>query len=125
MTDPIADLLTRVRNGQMARKERVEVPYSKLKFELLGVMAKKGFINGYKQDKSGKFPVIQVDLNSIKKLVLKRASKPGQRIYIGRDEIKKVLNGYGISILSTSKGLMTGDEARKQGVGGELLCEIY
>lgn len=125
MTDPIADLLTRIRNGQMARKEIVSVPFSKLKKDILDTLVKRSFISGYKEDTLGKFKQINIELDSSKELSLKRVSKPGQRIYVGKDEIGKVLNGYGISVISTSKGVMAGDEARKKGLGGEILCEIY
>ena len=125
MTDPIADLLTRIRNGQMARKEVVEVPFSKLKKDILDTLVKQAFIKGYKEEKVGDFKQINIELDNTKELSLKRISKPGQRIYVAKNEIGKVLNGYGISIISTSKGVMSGDDARKQGVGGEILCEIY
>ncbi len=125
MTDPIADLLTRVRNGQMARQEVVAVPFSQMKKNILDVLQKKGFIQDYKEGVDGKFKTLNITLDNTKKLTLKRISKPGQRIYVGKGEIGKVLNGYGISLISTSKGVMSGDEARKQGVGGEILCEVY
>ena len=125
MTDPIADLLTRIRNGQMARKESVLVPYSRLKKDMLDALVKKAFIKGYKEEKDGKFKQLNIELDAEKELSLKRVSKPGQRIYVGKGDIGKVLNGYGISLISTSKGVMSGDEARKQGIGGEILCEVY
>jgi len=125
MTDPIADLLTRIRNGQMARQDMVSVPSSQLKKSILDVLVKKEFIKGYKEEKDGNFKKINVELDATKTLNLKRVSKPGQRTYVGKNEIGKVLNGYGIALLSTSKGVMSGDEARKQGVGGEVLCEVY
>ena len=125
MTDPIADLLTRIRNGQMARKEIVSVPHSRLKQSILDVLVKNAFIKGYKEVKEGQFKQINIELDTEKKLALKRISKPGQRIYVGKTDIGRVLNGYGISLISTSKGVITGAEARKQGIGGEVLCEIY
>lgn len=125
MTDPIADLLTRIRNGQMARKTSVFIPASKLKTEILEALKKSGFVLDYKKDVQDNHPVIRIDLDSTKQLTLTKRSKPGQRVYIPKDGIKKVMNGYGISLISTSKGILTGDEARKAGVGGELICEIY
>ena len=123
MTDPIADFLTRIRNAQMARRDVVELPFSKLKFEIAKVMLKNNFLKDVKKDESGKFPVLKCELLE-KKVSLKRVSKPGQRIYTESDKIRKVLNGFGISIISTSKGLMTGYEARSLKIGGEVLCEI-
>lgn len=125
MTDPIADLLTRIRNGQMARKTSVSVPSSKLKAEMLQVLKNVGFIQNFKKETLGGFDQLRVDLDPTRTLTLTRKSKPGQRIYIAKGDIKKVLNGYGVSLISTSKGVLTGDDARKEGVGGELLCEIY
>lgn len=125
MTDPIADLLTRVRNAQMARHSKVRVPYSTFKEDILGVLEKRGFIIKVKKDTTTKFPELVIEIDPTKKINLKRVSKPGQRIYITKDEIKKVLNGYGIALISTSKGVLSGEEARREGVGGELICEIY
>ncbi|MCF7846594.1 MAG: 30S ribosomal protein S8 [Candidatus Gracilibacteria bacterium] len=121
--DPIADFLTRIRNAQTARSERTEIPYSKLKHEMAKVMLKNEFLKSVHVDESGKFKVLILELPE-KKLTLKRVSKCGQRIYTSAEKIRKVLSGYGISIVSTSKGLMTGYEARKQNVGGEVLCEV-
>jgi len=125
-TDPIADLLTRIRNAVSARQTKTVAPYSKLKVALLEVMKKQKFIKAYKVVKNGQFQEIEIDFNpEFETLNLKRISKPGQRIYLKRGDIRPVLNGYGISILSTPRGLMTGSEARKEGVGGEYLCEIW
>lgn len=125
MTDPIADLLTRVRNAQMARHTSVSVPHSKLKEQILHVLEKKGFVGKVKKDLTGKFPNLVIELDPLQKLSLKRVSKPGQRNYVTKDEITKVLNGYGVALISTSKGVLTGEEARKAGIGGELLCEVF
>jgi small subunit ribosomal protein S8 len=125
--DPIADLLTRIRNGYLARLARVEVPYSVIKAELLRVMKKNGYIVSY--EKSADERTITVDLNDVRvtKYVpsFRRISSPGQRIYVKSADIKKSRNGLGIYVLSTPKGVVTGYEAHALGVGGELLCEIY
>ena len=123
MTDPIADFLTRIRNAQMARRNSVEIPFSKLKFDIATVMQKNGFLSKVEKDESGQFPVLKIELTD-KTINLKRVSKPGQRIYVKSDEIRKVLNGFGIAVVSTSAGVMTGYEARSKKMGGELLCEV-
>ncbi|HEY5714239.1 MAG TPA: 30S ribosomal protein S8 [Candidatus Gracilibacteria bacterium] len=123
MTDPIADFLTRIRNAQMAGVKEVHVPYSTVKENIAKVLEKNGFLASVKKDDNGKFPelvVTRVD----KEITLKRISKPGQRIYVKYDEVRKVLNGFGIAVISTSKGLMTGYEARAQKLGGEYVCEV-
>lgn len=125
-TDPIADLLTRIRNASRVNHEQTLVPYSKLKVAILDVLKKSKFIDDFKVVKSGTFSEIEINLNTeLNSLTLKRISKPGQRIYLKKDQIKPVLRGYGISVISTPKGVMTGEEAYKSGVGGELICEIY
>ena len=125
-TDPIADLLTRIRNAASARHQKTAVPYSKLKVAVLDVFKKNHFITDFKVVKNGTLSEIAIDLNEdIKTLNLKRVSKPGQRIYIKKDQIKPVLNGYGISVISTSKGVMTNKDAYRLGLGGELICEIW
>jgi small subunit ribosomal protein S8 len=125
--DPIADMLTRIRNGYLSRLARVEVPYSKLKAELLRVLKKNNYITGYSVDEATR--TMLVDLNDVRvtKYVpsFRRVSKPGQRIYVKNTDIKRSRNGLGIFILSTPKGIVTGYEAHALGVGGELLCEIY
>lgn len=125
MVDPIADFLTRIRNGQMARNSVVTAPFSKMKKAIADVMLKNKFLSSVEVDTSGKFPALQVTLVPSRKINLKRISKCGQRIYSGRDGLYKVLNGLGISIVSTSKGVMTGYEARARNMGGEVLCEIF
>ena len=126
-TDPIADLLTRIRNARQARQVKTVIPHSKLKVAILDVMKKRNFIKSYKVTKNSKsFNELEVEFNlDLKSLSLKRISKPGQRIYTKKGDIKPVLNGYGISIFSTPQGVMTGDEAVKAGVGGEYLCQIW
>ena len=123
-TDPIADFLTRIRNVQMAGNTSLLLPYSKAKEHIAQVMVKNKFLNLVEKKTDDKFPQLYLELPE-KKLTLKRISKPGQRIYIQSQDIRKVLNGFGIAIISTSKGIMTGYEARALNIGGELLCEVY
>lgn len=130
MTDPIADLLTRIRNANRARKVTVDIPASKLKEEICRIMKKEGFIAGYEVIPDNKQNILRVKLNYLPKKEavltgLERISRPGSRTYIEADEIKSVFGGLGISIISTSKGLLTDRQARKAGIGGELLCRIW
>lgn len=125
-TDPIADLLTIIRNGIKAKKMEVSAPYSKLKTAILETLKAQGIITDFKEDTSGKFKRIAITLGEHHHTVhLKRISKPGQRIYIKSEEIKPVRENMGFAIMSTSKGIMTNSEARKQKLGGEVICEIY
>jgi len=125
-TDPIADLLTRIRNASRARHEITSVPYSKIKENILKILKNKGFIADYTVEEEGKFKVLEITLKEeLANINLKRVSKPGQRIYLKRGELRPVKSGIGMSIISTSKGLMTNSEARRQNLGGELICEIY
>ncbi len=131
MTDPIADYLTRIRNAVMAGHKVVEIPASNLKKEMTKILKDKGYILSYKFVDDDKQGIIKVALKyhprskvpAIKKL--QRVSKPGLRKYAGADELPRVLNGLGIAILSTSKGVITDKEARKLNVGGEVLCYVY
>ena len=129
MTDPIADMLTRIRNANQMKHETVDIPASKLKKEILEVLKAEGYIVGYKVIKGDVQDVIRVTLkyNDSERVVkgLKRISKPGLRVYAKTNEIPKVLNGLGIAVISTSKGIMTDREARKQKVGGEILAYIW
>lgn len=126
MTDPIADLLTRIRNAVSARQNGTVVPYSKLKVAILDVMKKRNFIFDYTIDDTVVHKELKITFNKdLNSLDLKRISKPGRRVYVKKDEIKPVVNGYGISIISTSHGIITGNEAYKKGLGGEYLCEIW
>ncbi|PIZ71250.1 30S ribosomal protein S8 [Candidatus Peregrinibacteria bacterium CG_4_10_14_0_2_um_filter_43_11] len=126
VTDPIADLLTRMRNAFSANQEKTVVPYSKAKIAILSVLKQYKFIVDFKVVKSGSFDEIEVLLNrELKEFNLKRVSKPGQRIYIKSDAIKSVYNGYGIAVLSTSKGVMSANQARRDGLGGEYLCQVW
>ncbi len=125
--DPIADLLTRIRNGYLARLHDISVPYSKMKAEILRILKKNGYIVDFalSEDKRT-FTVSLQDVRKSKYIPsLKRISRPGQRIYIKSTDIRKSRNGVGIYILSTPKGIVTGYEAHALGVGGELLCEVY
>lgn len=125
--DPIADLLTRIRNGYLARLHVVEVPYSKMKDEILRILKKNGYIVDYTTNKEAhNFSVTLQDVRKSKYVPsFRRISRPGQRIYIKSLDIRKSRNGVGIYILSTPKGIITGYEAHSLGVGGELLCEVY
>ncbi len=130
ITDPIADLLTRIRNGSRARHPRVDVPSSKLKVEIARILKEEGYIANFKvADEKGKrtlrvFLRYTADRRSVI-TDLRRVSRPGSRRYIGKAGIRPVVGGMGIVILSTPRGLMTGQSARKEGVGGELLCEVW
>ena len=130
MTDPIADMLTRVRNANRMRHEKVEMPASRLKADILAVLKKEGFIVGYNVAKDGVQGKIVVTLKytDLKERVikgLKRISKPGLRVYTSVDELPKVLNGLGVALISTSKGIMTDREARLAQVGGEVLAYVW
>ena len=129
VTDPIADLLARLRNACSAHKAELLVPYSKIKREIVRILKQEGYITNYEVDTSGQFPQIKV----IAKLAnrssaitgLKRVSKPGLRRYVGAKDVPRVLGGMGVAILSTPRGLLTGREAKKQNVGGELLAYVW
>jgi len=127
--DPIADMLTSIRNAQAVSKETVSFSFSKIKFEIAKLFKKEGFIDKVDKKRRGVKRIIEISLKyDEKKPVisgLKKVSKPGQRLYFGAQEIKLVRSGYGIAIVSTSKGLMTNKEARKQKIGGEIICEIW
>lgn len=129
-SDPIADMLTRVRNAQAARHPKVDVPSSKLKMEIARILREEGYILNFKLTDEGPRKLIRIYLkytpaNQPVISRLERVSKPGCRIYVGAAEIPKVLGGLGVNILTTPKGVMTGHAARKQGVGGELLCQVW
>ena len=129
-TDPIADFLTRIRNGAKARHPRVDMPSSKLKTEIARILKEEGYVTNFKvvEEKGKKTLRVFLRYTPDRHSVitdLKRISRPGSRRYIGKKEIRPVVGGMGISILSTPRGLMTGQSARKEGVGGELLCEVW
>ena len=129
VTDPIADMLTRIRNGIQARHTRVDMPASKLKTEVARILKEEGYISNFKLAEEGKKKVLKIFLrygadgeSAIR--VADRVSKPGRRVYVAADEIPRVLGGLGINILTTPRGVMTGKAARKSRLGGELLCNI-
>jgi small subunit ribosomal protein S8 len=133
MTDPIADMLTRIRNATLARHTRVDVPASTLKLEIARILEKEGYIQGFK--------VVEPKEGAVQKSIrislkygprgervitgIERVSRPGRRVYFGNTEVPAVLGGLGTSILTTSRGVMTGREARREGVGGEVLCNVW
>lgn len=128
MTDPIADMLTRIRNASMVHKSEVIVPFSKIKMAIAGILVREGYLSKAElvEDKKPQIALsIKYDGREPAIHSLKRISTPGHRTYVKNDELDKVLNGFGLAILSTPKGLMTDIEARKEKIGGELLCEIY
>ena len=129
MTDPITDLLNQIRNAQAVGKTEVLVPTSKIKKEIVNLLSKEGFVGEIKNGMKGKIKALKITLkydNGLPQIAgLRRTSKPGQRIYEGVTEIRRVHGGYGISIVSTSKGLMTNKEARKQKLGGEIICQVW
>lgn len=130
MTDPIADFLTRIRNGNMVMHEAVEVPGSKIKMSIATIMKEEGYIKDYEYIEDGKQGIIRVFLkygpNKERVITgIKRISKPGLRVYVKKDEIPKVLGGLGTAVISTSQGLMTDKKARKEGLGGEVVCYIW
>ena len=131
MTDPIADMLTRLRNAVHARHQRVDVPASNFKAEIARILEKEGYIQGFQVVTEGETqPMIRIALkygprgeNVISGL--ERVSRPGRRVYFGRDDVPRVMGGLGTSILTTSRGVMTGQDAVRAGVGGEVLCNIW
>jgi small subunit ribosomal protein S8 len=131
MTDPIADMITRIRNANRVHFKSVDVFFSRMNQDIAKVLLNCGYIGSYEQKKDEKgHDVLRIYLKYTdgKKLVfsnLQRVSKPGRRVYLGKDEIPKVLNGYGVSIITTSKGVMTDKEARAMNVGGEILCNVW
>ena len=130
MTDPIADMLTRIRNGNSARHENVVVPASRMKKEIAKILLDEGFINGFSVEEDGKQGMMTVELkygpNGEKVITgIKRISKPGLRVYVKAGEVPRVLGGLGNAIVSTSQGIMPDREARKNGIGGEVLCYVW
>jgi small subunit ribosomal protein S8 len=130
MTDPIADMLTRIRNAVRIERPHVQVPASKVKRGLAEVLKREGYIWDWNESEKDKFSVIQIDLKygpNGERVIrhIKRVSKPGRRIYNGATQLRPILNGLGISIVSTSHGVISDREARQQNLGGEVLCEVW
>jgi small subunit ribosomal protein S8 len=129
MTDPLGDLLTRIRNGQQARKDSVLTPASKLRARVLDVLQREGYIRGYREEELAGHAGLRIELKyfegqpAIKHIA--RVSKPGRRVYSGSKELPRVRNGLGITIVSTPKGVLSDAEAREQNVGGEVLAEVF
>jgi small subunit ribosomal protein S8 len=130
MTDPIADLLTRIKNGLRVKKKQVSAPYSKIKVGILKILKEKNLIQGFKIQENGvkkNFIIyLKYDENGEPLIEdLKRVSKPGRRVYAGYKDLKPLKGGFAFRIISTSRGLMTDEEARKRKLGGEIICEVY
>lgn len=130
MTDPIADFLTRIRNANSVNHEKVEIPASKIKQTMAEILKEEGFIKDYEYIEDGKQGILRLYLkygpNKQKVITgIKRISKPGLRVYAGKDELPRVLGGLGLAIISTSKGVMSDKEARKNGLGGEVICYVW
>jgi small subunit ribosomal protein S8 len=130
MTDPIADMLSRIRNAIQSRHDRVDVPASKLKVEIARILKEQGFISNYKKVDEGLQGVIRISLkyaNDGEPAIhgIERISRPGRRVYRAKTEIPRPLGGLGLSIVSTSRGVLSGDEAAKTGIGGEVLCQVW
>jgi len=130
MTDPIADMLTRIRNGITSRHDRIELPSSKLKVELAKILKIEGFISNFKVVEEGPQPTLRLYLkysNDGEPVIhgIERISRPGRRVYRGKEEIPQVLGGLGLAIVSTSQGVLSGQDAVRKGVGGEVLCQVW
>lgn len=130
MTDPIADMLTRIRNALKAKHGEVSIPSSKMKVAIAGILKEEGYIKDYQVIPDNKQGILKIELKwgpNREKVIrgLKRVSKPGRRVYCGKEDVPVVIGGLGISILSTSRGILTGAQAKKIGVGGEVICNIW
>jgi len=130
MTDPIADMLARIRNAVAAKHSRVDVPASKLKLEIARILKEEGYINNFVLKGEGAKRLIRIflryDARGTSSIThLQRVSRPGRRVYVGSHQIPRVLGGYGVNIVSTSRGLMSGKTARRENIGGEVLAEVY
>jgi len=130
LTDPVADMLTRIRNAVSARHQKVDIPASKLKLEIARILKEEGYISNYKASEEEGHKILRIYLkygNNNESTIsnVERVSRPGCRVYVRRIEIPRVLGGMGINILTTPRGVMTGRQARKQGLGGELLCAVW
>lgn len=130
MTDPIADLLSRIRNAHLAKHDRLDVPTSKIKVELCRILKEEGFIRNFRVMEAEPVATLRILLRYNREgdpaiRSIERVSRPGRRVYLGADDVKPVRNGMGVSIVSTSRGLITDRQAREQRMGGELLCEVW
>lgn len=130
ITDPIAEMLTRIRNAIKIKADKVDIPASRMKIEIAKILKEEGFIKSYKIIKDKRQGLIRINLkytpNGVSVISdLKRISKPGRRVYVGKDEIPYVMGGLGIAILTTSQGVMTDKECRQKGVGGEVICYVW
>jgi small subunit ribosomal protein S8 len=130
MTDPIADMLTRIRNGSKAKLEKVDIPSSKLKLEIAKILKDEGYVKNIKMVKDRRQGVIRVYLKYTDEELpviqgIRRVSRPGNRVYVGNDRIPRVMGGLGTAILSTPKGIQSGKQAKKDNVGGEVLCHVW
>lgn len=129
LTDPIADMLTRIRNATRIKAEKVDVPISRMKLEIAKILKEEGFIKGYKILRDKKQGVLRIVLKYVdnESVIsgMQRVSKPGRRVYLGKNEIPRVMGGLGIAILTTSKGILSDKECRLEGVGGEVLCYVW
>ena len=130
MTDPVADMISRIRNSVRAKLPRVDIPSSKLKVEIARILKNEGYVSNFKVTEDGKQGMLRVYLKygpGMERVItdVQRVSRPGCRIYCGKDRIPRVYGGLGINILSTSRGLMTGRAAAKEGVGGEIICNVW
>ena len=130
LTDPVADMLTRIRNANKALHDRVEMPASKLKEEIARILAEEGYIRSYRVEEGPSYKVLVIELKygrSRERVLtgLRRVSKPGRRIYAGKDRLPRVLGGMGTAILSTSRGVITSRTAEREGIGGEVICFVW
>jgi small subunit ribosomal protein S8 len=129
MTDPLGDMLTRIRNGQQARKDSVLTPASRLRARVLDVLQREGYIRGYADEPATAHPSLRIELKYFEGQpairYMQRVSKPGRRVYSGSKDLPRVRNGLGITIVSTPKGVLSDAEAREQNVGGEVLCQVF
>ena len=130
MTDPIADMLTRIRNAQAIRKKEVVLPFSKIKFEIAKILKHEDYIAGFEKIEVAKFPEIKIILKYDEDKQpaitnIERISKPGRRVYLGSKNMPSVLNNFGLAIVTTNRGVMTAKEAKKEKVGGEIICQVW
>ncbi len=130
MTDPVADMLTRIRNGLSSKKAFVDMPSSSLKVEVAKILKEEGYVLNFKVSEDSKQGVLRIDLKYTPEGLpvidgIQRESSPGRRLYVGKDDVKPVMNGLGIHIISTSMGVVTDKKARREGIGGEVLCRVW